>query len=89
MSPFMQAGSPRLVGFVPSAEDVRAVVLDLHRVTPGQSRRLNGLACARCGGADDLRPGGTARTTSGPAGSGRLVWPVKVCRDHANTGGTW
>ena len=74
---------------LPASADVRAEVLDPVRITHEQYRRLNGLACARCGGTDALRPGGMAHTRSGTDGSGRLAWPVMVCRHHASTGGTW
>lgn len=88
MPPFVQA-SQVPPSAVPTSADVRAAVLDPLRMTPEQTRRLSGLSCARCGGREELRPGGMAYTLSGPDGSGRLAWPVQVCRHHSNTGGTW
>jgi hypothetical protein len=74
---------------LPTSADVRAVVLDPLCITLERSWRLSGRAGARCGGLDGLRPGGMGYTASGSDGSGRLAWPVTVCRHHANTGGTW
>jgi hypothetical protein len=71
----------------PEAADVRAALLDPLQMTPEQNRQLQGEACARCGGTDDLRPGGMAYMSS--SSNGRLGWPVKVCRHHAHTGGTY
>lgn len=91
MMPLAQATGPgpAVSEPLPTSVDVRAAVLDPSQMTAEQSRRLNGSGCARCGGTDGLRPGGYAYTRSGPDGSGRLAWPVKVCQHHANTGGTW
>ncbi len=89
MSAFVQATPTGLHSAVPASEDIRATVLDPVSITREQYRRLTGHACARCGGTDDLRPGGMARTRSGPEGAGRLAWPVAVCRHHATTGGAW
>ncbi|MEU6467474.1 hypothetical protein [Streptomyces sp. NPDC046976] len=74
---------------MPTSTDVRAIPLDLMYATIEQSRRLSGEACARCGGTSGLRPGGMAYTVTGPDGQGRLAWPVRVCAEHAGTGGTW
>lgn len=71
----------------PAAADIRAQVHDLLRMTPDESQRLHGKACARCNSTKGLRDGGLAYTASGPNGESRLGWQVKVCRDHANTGG--
>jgi hypothetical protein len=57
--------------------DLRAETLDLLSLTPDVCLRLAGLACARCGSTDTLRPGGHAYTRS-PDG-GQLGWAVKVC----------
>lgn len=89
MSPNVQVTAVHPGHFVPTAEDVRAAVLDFLRLTQEQQRRLHGHACARCGRRDGLRPGGMAYVRSGPDGSGRLGYPVRVCPDHARTGGTW
>ncbi|SCF72408.1 hypothetical protein [Streptomyces sp. Ncost-T10-10d] len=69
----MPAKSPAPTG----SEDVRAQVHDLASLTPETRLRLAGLACARCGGTEALRPGGHTYT-HGPDG-GRLGWAVKVC----------
>jgi len=73
---------------VPTSEDVRAKFHQLLDLGPDQYQRLSGQACARRGGTEHLRSGGMAYTTSGPDGTGRLAWPVRVCRHHAKTGGT-
>ncbi|GGV89878.1 hypothetical protein GCM10015535_44750 [Streptomyces gelaticus] len=57
--------------------DLRTEVHDLIALTPETRLRLAGLACARCGSTESLRPGGHAYTHS-PDG-GRLGWTVKVC----------
>lgn len=57
--------------------DLRKDVLDLLSLTPDARLRLAGLACARCGSTDALRPGGHAHTRS--VGGGQLGWAVKVC----------
>lgn len=89
MSPFAQAIAVHLGISVPTTEDVRAVVHDFLRMTQEQKRRLDGNACARCGRRDGLRPGGMAYVRSGPDGTGRLGYRVRVCPDHERTGGTW
>ncbi|KMS74187.1 hypothetical protein ACM01_14785 [Streptomyces viridochromogenes] len=86
---WLYPNTPRPALIVPSTEDVRAEVLDPLRMTQEQKRRLDGAACARCGRQDGLRPGGMARVLSGPDGTGRLGYPVRVCPDHVHTGGTW
>jgi hypothetical protein len=58
-------------------EDLRAEVLDPFSLTPAARLRLAGLACARCGSTESLRPGGHAHTRS--VGGGQLGWAVKVC----------
>lgn len=72
----------------PAAADVRAAVLDLSGLTTEQRRALDRQRCARCPRTDQLRPNGYAYTTSGEDGAGRLAWPVDVCPEHLNTGGT-
>jgi hypothetical protein len=69
----MPAKSPAPTG----SEDVRAQIHDLASLTPEIRLRLAGLACARCGSTEALRPGGHAYTNS--PGGGRLGWAVKVC----------
>lgn len=89
MSPFVRAvdASAAASLLVPASSDIRAAVLDPLQMTPEQTRRLYGQACARCRGTDGLRAGGMARTVSGPELLGRLAWPVQVCRHHESTGG--
>lgn len=89
MSLYVQAnaGARLAPSAVPASDDVRAQPIDPLCMTPEQSRRLDGHACARCGGTEDLRPNGMAYTRSGSDGTGRLAWPVKTCRYHAHTGG--
>lgn len=90
MPPYTQSTGEGISLFraYPAARDVRVGVLDLLRVTPHQRRQLDGTACARCPRTDGLRPAGYAYTRRGPGDSGRLAWPVQVCPDHRNTGGT-
>lgn len=57
--------------------DIRTTVLDPLALTPAVRQRLAGLACARCGGTDELRPGGHAYTRG--RNGGRLGWTVRVC----------
>ncbi|WP_406494841.1 hypothetical protein OG936_13575 [Streptomyces sp. NBC_00846] len=57
--------------------DLRTEVLDLLSLTPEARLCLAGLACARCGSTEALRPGGHAYTRS--PGGGRLGWAVQVC----------
>ncbi|GAA3372361.1 hypothetical protein GCM10020367_26980 [Streptomyces sannanensis] len=57
--------------------DLRIGTHDPLRLPPESWRRLYGLACARCGGTESLRPGGHAYTRS--ADGARLGWAVNVC----------
>ncbi|WP_318808568.1 hypothetical protein [Streptomyces scabiei] len=90
MSSFMPTlgEGTRLVSTYPAVEDVRATVLEALSLTPRQRQQVHGLMCARCPRTDGLRPAGYAYTRRGPQDSGRLAWPVRVCPDHRNTGGT-
>lgn len=62
--------------------DVRTGALDPLAITQQQGTQLRGEACARCPRRDNLSPGGFAYMTSGPDGTGRLGYPVRVCPDH-------
>ncbi|GGZ67391.1 hypothetical protein GCM10010344_38020 [Streptomyces bluensis] len=59
--------------------DLRIGTHDPFRLPHESWRRLNGLACVRCGGGRGLRPGGHAYTQH-PDG-GRLGWAVQICAD--------
>lgn len=72
----------------PASVDIRAAVLDPLRMTAQQTRQIHGECCARCPRTDGLSPGGMAYMASGTDG-GRLGFPVSVCPDHRDTGGTW
>lgn len=52
----------------PAAADIRAQVHDPLRMTPDESQRLHGKACARCSSGKGLRDSGLAYTASGASG---------------------
>jgi anti-sigma regulatory factor (Ser/Thr protein kinase) len=64
--------------------DVRTGVLDLGGLTHEQTARLRGLACARCGCAEGLRPAGHAYTFSSRTGC--LGWAVRACSECVGEG---
>lgn len=61
------------------SSDLRTGTHDPLRLPHESWRRLYGLACVRCGGERELRPGGHAYTQH-PDG-GRLGWAVQICAD--------
>lgn len=63
----------------PAAADIRAGVLDPVQVTRKQTSQLHGESRARCPRTDDLPPDG----------ADRLGYPVSVCPDPTDTGGTY